>query len=255
MALDLPSVDGGLGLAGAAAVGTFLVTIALIVLARAVRSPRARASPVGAAYTASSVAARGPRASAFPENSVVEVAGKTLRRPREVGLAEWTTLVGDVARAEGILAETHARVSKRQGLKALLAAIRDRDLLYARGERIGKQVYATSFGDLAERLMRHRVAADASFKRASDAPEAVVARLAGTRLTAESPAIGTCACYLEAGLLAGAISNLESRPYEVREFHCVARGDPYCEFRAIPREGVAASWVEDPAGLTGGGLA
>lgn len=150
--------------------------------------------------------------------------------PRGVGAAEWEALVRDVVREEGILAENRSRLSRRRSLVSLLANIRDRELLYERGTKIGSAIHSTTYGALSQKLADNHVCSEARFRKGVG--DTLLARVVGTVMAREAPVIGAPVCFIEAGLIAGALSNLEGVEYKVREAKCCVAGDPFCEFVA-----------------------
>ncbi len=133
--------------------------------------------------------------------------------------------------------QSDRRLTGRRALQSLLAQIRDRDILYEKGKKIGSLVHAESLADLAEKLTTTDVCGEAQFVKLPNAHLTV--RLVGTKLAVESMRIGTPVCFTEAGLLSGALENVEGGIFDVREIRCVVKGDASCEFRAVKRRSEA----------------
>lgn len=143
---------------------------------------------------------------------------------------EWTRLFHAVMAQDSILRDRGRGLSRRRSLQSVVANLRDRDLLYEKGLKMGAALHSASYPELAEHLRAEGLCTEARFDRPAAAELEAV--LLGTAMAREAPNVGTCLCFVEAGLLAGALGNLERRPLEVREVKCVAKGDPYCAFRA-----------------------
>ncbi len=170
--------------------------------------------------------ALGPRVIQAAE-SVPEVEG--VARPRN-----FDALMRHAMQSESILREqADRRMTGKRVLQSILAQIRDRDILYQKGYKIGRLVHSESLADLAEKLTATDVCGEAQFVKLPNAHLTV--RLVGTELAKEAPAVGAAVCFTEAGLLAGALENVEGTPFDVKETRCVVKGDAVCEFRAVRR--------------------
>lgn len=154
-------------------------------------------------------------------------------RPSAELAEEWESILREVRSRDSILAQTRERrLSRRRHLQSLITSIRDRDILYEKGVKVGSGIYSGGYADLADKLRAHNVCESAEF-RSKDGE--IEVRLTGTAVAREAPRIGTHACYLEAGLVAGAVKNIEGAEFDVKEIRCAAAGDPFCEFRATRR--------------------
>lgn len=197
-------------------------------------APRAPSTPGGRAAAGLIAKAHPPKENAFRTVSAEPVDEDAEDDVDLSALAsetrEWESVVREVMSEESILAERREALSEKRTLKSLLGNIRDRELLAERGHRIGRDIHATSYADLAEKLAENHVCEEASFRHAPGG--AVDARLIGTAMAKEAPVIGVATCFIETGLIAGALSNMEGAKFQVREVKCVVKGDPFCEFRA-----------------------
>ncbi|HWG89899.1 MAG TPA: V4R domain-containing protein, partial [Candidatus Thermoplasmatota archaeon] len=145
---------------------------------------------------------------------------------------EWNRLFRAVMSQDSILRERGRGLSRRRSLQSLIAQLRDRDLLYEKGKKMGEALYSASYSELSEKLVKNGICTDAQFGRPTAGGDGLEITLTGTAMSRGVPRIGACICYLEAGLLAGALRNIERQDLAVNETLCVAKGDPYCAFRA-----------------------
>ena len=160
-------------------------------------------------------------------------AGPARPGPRDFA-REWERIVREVGARESVLAETrNRRIARPRQLQSLVATLRDRDILYEKGMKVGRTIHSAGYADLAQKLKLNGIAETAEFRSRGDEIEA---RLTGTDVSKGAPRIGTPVCFLEAGIIAGALDNLEGARFAAKETRCVAAGDPFCEFRVARGE-------------------
>ncbi|AAM01757.1 V4R domain-containing protein [Methanopyrus kandleri] len=103
------------------------------------------------------------------------------------------------------------------------------EVLYELGKEIGKRLAELGSEETVLRKGLEIIAESVEFRQENDR---VVVEIEGCHECSDLP-YGP-ACHLEAGIIAGVLSNLRERPYEVREVECCGEGADRCVFVAEP---------------------
>ncbi|WP_456481287.1 metalloregulator ArsR/SmtB family transcription factor [Methanopyrus sp.] len=104
------------------------------------------------------------------------------------------------------------------------------EVLYELGEEIGERLAELEPEEEAALRKGLKVIAESVRLREDDGR--VMVEIEGCRECSDLP-YGP-ACHLEAGIIAGVLSNLRGRPYEVQEVECCGEGSDRCVFVAEP---------------------
>lgn len=104
-------------------------------------------------------------------------------------------------------------------------------LYYSTGHRIGQELSVSTLEEIAGRLnelgMGH-------LELVSRSPDPVVFHWFDCLTCSGLPRVGRPLCYLEAGILSGAVERACRQPVRVRETRCWGLGDTFCEMQVHP---------------------
>ncbi|WP_456483063.1 metalloregulator ArsR/SmtB family transcription factor [Methanopyrus kandleri] len=103
------------------------------------------------------------------------------------------------------------------------------EVLYELGKEVGKRLAELEPEETVLRKGLEIIAESVELRQEDDR---VVVEIEGCRECSDLP-YGP-ACHLEAGIIAGVLSNLRERPYQVREVECCGEGADRCVFVAEP---------------------
>ncbi|MEW6399924.1 MAG: sigma 54-interacting transcriptional regulator [Bacillota bacterium] len=106
-------------------------------------------------------------------------------------------------------------------------------LYYSTGHRIGQKLGVYRLEEIAGRLNELGMG---RVELVDGSPRPIVFHWFDCLTCSGLPNVGRPLCYLEAGILAGAVQRACGRPVSVQETRCWGLGDTFCEMRVHPEE-------------------